>query len=112
MNGFDASVSGRSMLAGLQQVPVGGSDVWVISLGLDTADPVDARLLGFDVPISEVVDQLTRAGELPRTLAGRTVWFVWSQPAGPQQTLRQLAAALEDSDPLKVRAGALLGQLG
>ncbi len=32
--------------------------------------------------------------------------------AAAQQTLRQLAAALEDSDPLKVRAGALLGQLG
>ena len=29
-----------------------------------------------------------------------------------QQTLRQLAASLEDSDPLKVRAGALLVQLG
>ena len=27
-------------------------------------------------------------------------------------TLRQLAASLEDSDPLKVRAGALLVQLG
>lgn len=32
--------------------------------------------------------------------------------AAAQHTLRQLTAALEDSDPLKVRADALLGQLG
>ena len=37
---------------------------------------------------------------------------IWTLVLAAQQTLRQLAASLEDSDPLKVRAGALLVQLG
>jgi outer membrane protein OmpA-like peptidoglycan-associated protein len=89
MNGFDATASGRSMLGGLQRVPSGTSDVWVITLGLDTVDPLDARSLAFDVSVRDVVTALRSSDELPRNLDGRRVWFVWTQAAGAQRAPRQ-----------------------
>ena len=91
MNEFDSSVPGRSVLAGLQAVPAGGSGPILVytSAALDTNDPMSMIALGFDVDAETVVKQLKDAKELPANLRGRDIIFVLTPVAGAQKAPRQ-----------------------
>jgi hypothetical protein len=68
MNDFDTTVDGRSVLAGLQNVPAGIGPILVYSSALDLNDPISFISLGFDVDPKSVVEQLKASGELPVNL--------------------------------------------
>ena len=87
LNSFDAD-GHRSTLAVLQAVMPGPGPVLVVGSGLDTVDPLRFDALGFDAPISEVVENLAANNELPKGLAGRDVWLVFTPTAGDQAPLR------------------------
>jgi outer membrane protein OmpA-like peptidoglycan-associated protein len=89
MNRFDTSVDGRSVLAGLQNVPTGTGQILVYSPALDLNDPISFISLGFDVDAKSVVAQLKASGDLPVNLRGRDVTFILTPTAGIQQPLRQ-----------------------
>lgn len=89
MNAFDTTSPGRSALAGLQAVKSGGTGpVLLVTVGLDTNDPLDMAALGFDALIGDVVEDLAANNEIP-DLDGREVWLVWVPTAGEQAPLRQ-----------------------
>lgn len=89
MNAFDATSPGRSALAGLQAVKPGGTGpVLLVTVGLDTNDPLNMATLGFDAPIVDVIADLKAHNEIP-DLDGREVWLVWVPTAGDQPPLRQ-----------------------
>lgn len=90
MNGFDTTVDGRSVLAGLQNVPAGeAGPILVFSSALDLNDPMSFISLGFDVAPKSVVAQLKAAGELPANLRGRDITFILTPTTGDQRELRQ-----------------------
>jgi len=90
MNSFDTSVDGRSVLAGLQNVPAGiTGPILVYSSGLDLNDPVSFISLGFDVDPKSVVKRLRATGELPANLKGRDITFILTPTAGKQLAPRQ-----------------------
>lgn len=90
MNAFDATSPGRSALAGLQAVKPGGAGpVLLVTVGLDTNDPLNMATLGFDAPIVDVMADLAANNEIPDNLDGRDVWLVWMPTAGDQPPMRQ-----------------------
>jgi outer membrane protein OmpA-like peptidoglycan-associated protein len=89
MNSFDTSVDGRSVLAGLQNVPSGSGPILVYSSALDLNDPVSYISLGFDVDPKSVVEQLKATDELPVNLKGRDITFILTPTAGEQKAPRQ-----------------------
>lgn len=88
MNRFDAS-GARSTLSALQAVQPGPGPVVVVGSGLDTIDPLRFEALGFDASIDEVVADLKSANEMPKGLAGRDVWLVFTPTSGLQDPLRE-----------------------
>jgi outer membrane protein OmpA-like peptidoglycan-associated protein len=89
INRFDTSVDGRSVLAGLQNVPAGMGPILVYSPALDLNDPISFISLGFDVDPKSVVEQLKASGELPLNIRSRDVTFILTPTAGKQRPLRQ-----------------------
>lgn len=89
INGDGATVSGESLLGGLQRLTNLDTTKPVILIGslLDTASPFDFRSLGFDADVPELVDQLKAADELPK-LDGAVVSIVVRGTAGDQPQLR------------------------
>lgn len=89
-NAFDATVSGRSVLAGLQAVEEAGQGPVIVFSALpDFNDPLDFRRLAFDVDPAAVVKQIKTAGDMPHHLAGREIVFVTTPVAGKQAPFRQ-----------------------
>lgn len=89
INGNGATVSGESLLGGLQRLTSLDTTKPVILIGslLDTASPFDFRSLGFDADVPELADQLKAADELPK-LDGAVISIVVRGTAGHQEQLR------------------------
>lgn len=89
INGDRATVSGESLLGGLQRLPNLDTTKPVILIGslLDTVSPFDFRSLGFDADVPELADQLKAADELPK-LDGAAISIVVRGTAGDQPQLR------------------------
>ncbi|GAA2160988.1 outer membrane protein OmpA-like peptidoglycan-associated protein [Humibacillus xanthopallidus] len=89
LNGAVATVSGESLLGGLQRLTNLDTTKPVILIGslLDTTSPFDFRSLGFDTNVPELADKLKQADELPK-LDGADIRIVVRGTAGDQPQLR------------------------
>lgn len=107
MNHPSASTESRALYQGLLQARVpADAEVWVLSSGIDLESPTDARDLGWDVPVDEVVAVAGSAGAVP-DLSGARITFVMNAPAGRQQIRAVQTTYLHDLwDGLLLGSGA------
>jgi outer membrane protein OmpA-like peptidoglycan-associated protein len=89
INSRTAETGNRSLFVGLLKTNLAvGKPLWIFSSGLDLSNPVDFRQLAFDVPVSQVVDKASGAGEMP-DFGGSPVTFVVTESTGNQPELRK-----------------------
>lgn len=75
----------RALYQGLLQARIpANTPVWVLAPGIDTAAPVDARDLAWEVPVDDVIETVNAAEAVP-DMEGATVTFIMAAPAGQQQ---------------------------
>jgi outer membrane protein OmpA-like peptidoglycan-associated protein len=84
MNRPSVGTQSRALYQGLLQARIpADADVWVLSSGIDLESPIDARDLGWDVPVDDVLAVVDAAGAVP-DLSGARITFVMNAPAGQQ----------------------------
>lgn len=84
-----AATGNRGLFVGLlKHAFLPGVPVFIITSGLDLVRPLDFRVLGFDVPPSQILQKLRASGELP-DLGGAEVTFVLAPVTGAQEQLRR-----------------------